>query len=112
MLWILAGNLTEPRAAGLESPVVGRLVVRTSTPVLPVGIGGTRISWMSQPVTSLPTSAMGTVHTAATSLKINLLKDVGEGGTVAEVPVPVGMTRMKGGIPSPKLPKNALVAGS
>lgn len=47
MLWILAGNLTKPRAAGLQSPVVGRLVVRTSTPVLPVGIRGTRISWMS-----------------------------------------------------------------
>lgn len=33
---------------------------------------------LSQPVTSLPTSAMGTVHMAALSLKTNLLKDVGE----------------------------------
>lgn len=78
MLWILSGNLREPQVAGLESPVVGRLVVRTSTPVLPVGIRGTRISWMSQSVTSLPTSAMGTVHMASLSLKTNLLKDVGE----------------------------------
>lgn len=78
MFWILTGNLTEPWAAGLESPVVGRLAVRTSTLVLPVGIRGTRISWMPQPVTSLPTSAMGTVHIAALSLKTNLLKDMGE----------------------------------
>lgn len=60
-----------------ESPVVGRLVVRTPTAVLPVGIRGMRSSWMSQPVTSLPTNAMGSVHMAALSHRTNLSEGLG-----------------------------------
>lgn len=77
MVWILSGNLTKPWAGGLESPVVGRLVVRTPTAVLPVEIRGTRRSWMSQPVTSLPTNAMWIVHMAAPSLRTNLSEGCG-----------------------------------
>lgn len=74
----LSGNLTKPRAAGLESPVAGRLMVRTSTLGLPAGVRETRISWMSQPVTPLLTNAMGIVHVAALSLKTDLPEGQGE----------------------------------
>lgn len=112
MLWIVR----KPHKAvgcGAGESFAGRLVVRTSTLVLPLGVRETRIGWMSQPVTPLLTNAMGIVHMAAQSLKTTCWKDLGEWHVTAEVPVPVpvGMTRMKEGS-IPLTPKDCMVSGS
>lgn len=63
MLWILAGNI-KVLARGPES-CFGKAMVRTSTLMLPAGTEETKISWLSLPVTSIPTKAVGTVHMTA-----------------------------------------------